>query len=264
MPQINYSIKYRKNEGMIMSAEELWTLYFYGVEIVSRDGSKISQDTIRFQLKAAQQEVEKFLEIRMHPQLIEQTLDYTRSDYWAAFPIVKTKLPVKKPLSIIGFLNGIEQIKYPQEWLNSKTDSEGNYLKKMHIVPTGSTLGNSSGVILSGITAFYGMTASNDIPNYFNVQYVTGFDTDRLPLDIVDLIGKYAAIRLFHIAGDLILGAGVSSLSLGLDGLSQSISSTKSATSSAYSARINGYLKDIEEYLKKFKMFYKTFNFTVL
>lgn len=247
-----------------MSPEELKAIYFYGINITSIDGSKINPDVFRFQIKSAQQEVEKFLEIRLTPQFVEQTLDYTRSDYWAAFPIMKTKLPVRKPLSIIGFLNGIEQIRYPKDWLNTKTDSEGNYQKKIHIVPTGSTLGNSSGVILSGITAYYGMTSSNDIPNYFNVQYETGFVASQLPVDVVDLVGKLAAIKLFHIAGDLILGAGIASLSLGIDGLSQSVSTTSSATNAGYGARIINYLKDIETYEKRLKNFYKTFNFVAL
>jgi len=264
MGAITYSIKYRKNEGLVMSPEELMALYFYGINIQSTDGSKMSEDTIRFQIKSAQDEVEKFLEIRLVPKLIEQTTDYYRSDYWGSFPIMKTKLPVKKPLSMIGFLNGIEQIKYPPEWLNSKKDSEGHYFKKIHIIPTGSTVGNSSSVILSGITAYYGMASYSDIPNYFTMQYVTGYDIDQMPYDVVDLVGKMAAIKLFHQAGDLILGAGIASLSLGLDGLSQSVSTTSSATNAGYGARIQGYLKDIDLYSKRLKQFYKSVNFGAL
>lgn len=265
MPRINYSIKYRKNEGLVLSPEELLTLYFYGITIKSRDGSELSKDTIRFHIRSAQQEIEKYLEIRLETKLIEQTVDYMRHDYMKLFPVLKTKLPVKKPLSLIGFLNSIEQIRYPQEWLNSKKDSEGHYYKKLHIVPTGSTVGNSSSVILSGITAYYGMSANNDIPNYFTVQYLTGFDNDQLPLDIIDLVGKYSAIKLFNLAGDLVFGTGgISSMSLGLDGISQSISSTASSNGSAYAARINMYLQDIKNTLERLKQFYKTINFTVL
>lgn len=264
MPQITYTVKYRKNEEIVMSPEELMSLYFYGINITSNDGSKISNDVIRFQIKAAQQEVEKHLEIRLVPKLIEQSIDYFRSDYWQSFPILRTKLPVKKPLSMIGFLNGIEQIKYPPQWLNTKKDSEGHYFKKIHVIPTGSTVGNSSGVILSGITAYYGMASYSDIPNYFDVQYVTGFDVDNIPYDVLDLVGKLAAIRMFHIAGDLVLGNGLSSISLGVDGLSQSVSTTKSSNSSAYGARITSYLKDIEATSKRLKVFYKSLNFAAL
>ncbi len=264
MAEITYKVKYKKNEGLVISPEELLALYFYGIEIQSNDGSSMSNDTIRFQIKSAQQQVEKFLEIRISPKLIEESIDYFREDYWQGIPTLKTKLPVKKPLSLIGFLNNIEQITYPQDWLNSKKDSEGHYYKKIHLVPTGQTVGNSSAVILSGITAYYGMTSYSDLPNFFSTQYVTGFDIDNIPFDVVDFIGKLAAIKLFHQAGDLILGAGIASISLGIDGLSQSISSTSSATNAGYGARIQGYLKDIDSYKKELKNFYKGFNFGVL
>lgn len=264
MPQISYDIKYKKNEGIVMTPEELLSLYFYGIKIQSKDGTTLSPETIKFQIKSAQQEVEKHFEIRMQTKFFEQTIDYFKSDYWNTYPILKTKLQVKKPLSLIGFLNGIEQIKYPPEWLNVKKDTEGNYPKKIHILPTGSTVGNSSSVILSGITAYYGMASMGDIPNYFNTQYVTGYDIDNLPADVVDLIGKYAAIKLFHVAGDLILGAGIASISLGMDGLTQSVNSTNSASSAGYGARIKGYLADIEAYEKKLAKYYKTFNFVIL
>ena len=264
MPTIKYSVKYRKNEGLVMSPSELLTLFFYGINIQSRDGSQLSEETIRYQIKVSQEEVEKFLEIRLGVKFIEQTLDYYRDDYWNKFPILRTKLPVKKPLSLTGFLNGIEQIRYPSDWLNTKKDSEGNMWKKIHIIPTGAISGSSGSVLLSGITAYYGMTAYNDIPNYFTVQYLTGFDADKIPNDIIDLIGKYAAIRIFHQIGDLVIGEGLSSISLGVDGLSQSISTTKSASSSAYTARINAYLKDIEEVSKKLKNYYKGIVFTSL
>ena len=265
MPTISYSVKYRKNEGLLMTPEELEALYFYGIVIRSQDGTTITTDTIRAQIRSAQQEIEKFLEIRLAPKFIEHNVSYYRDDYWQKFPILKVKLPVTKPLSLTGFLNGIEQIRYPQTWLNTKKDNEGSYHKLVHIIPTGAVNANSSGsVLLTGITAYYGLTAFNDIPNYFDIQYVTGFEADKLPFDIMDLIGKFAAIKLFHIAGDLILGAGISSLSLGIDGLSQSVSTTSSATNAGYGARIIGYIKDIDNTLKRLKGYYRGFTATAL
>jgi hypothetical protein len=264
MPTINYSIKYRKNEGLVISPEELLTLYFYGVNLQARDGTQLSMDMIRTHIKMSQQEVEKLFEIRMNVEFMEQTCDYYRDDYWNKFPIIRTKLPVKQPLSLVGLLNGIEQIRYPSDWLNVKHDTDGMYHKKIHIIPTGSISGSSGSVILSGITAYYGMTSYNDIPNYFTVQYVTGFPVDKIPLDVLDLIGKYAAIRILQQIGDLTLGSGISSVSLGIDGLSQSISSTHTSGSSAHAARIKGYLSDIGQYLKYLKPYYRGIAFTSL
>ena len=260
MPQIQYSVKYRKNEGLVMSPQELLTLYFYGINLQSKDGTNLSDDMIRYQISAAQQEVEKFLEVRLQVKFIEQTLDYYRDDYWNKFPILRTKLPVKKPLSLSGFLNGIEQIRYPGDWLNIKKDSEGNYYKKIHIIPTGALSGSSGSVLLSGITAYYGMTAYNDLPNYFTVQYLTGFDTDKIPADLIDLVGKFAAIKLFEQLGDVILGSGsLSSISMSIDGLSQSVSNQ-----GGYGNRVKAYLADIDLYCKRLAKYYKGISFTSL
>lgn len=262
MPALQYSVKYRKNDNLVISPDELMQLYFYGVNVKSKDGSSLSYDTVKAQIKMAQQEVEKFLEIRLQVKFIEHTVDYFRDDYWSKFPILKTKLPVRKALSLIGFLNGIEQIRYPQDWLNVKKDSEGHYQKKMHIIPTGSIVGNSGAVLLSGITAYFGLTAYSDIPNYFTLQYTTGFDVDHLPFDVVDLVGKLAAIRIFYIMGDIVFGQpGVTSISLGIDGLNQSSSV---ATPTAFAHRIKSYLEDIERHSKALKNLYKTINFTAL
>lgn len=265
MPQISYSVRYRKNEGLVMTPEELEALYFYGIVIRSQDGTTITTDTIRAQIKSAQQEIEKYLDVRLFPKFIEQSYSYYRDDYWNKFPILKMKLPVSKALSLTGFLNGIEQIRYPEHWLNTKKDSEGHYFKTIHVIPTGSINAQSSGsVLLTGITAYYGLTAFNDLPNYFDVQYVTGYSAKNMPFDLMDVVGKFAAIKLFHIAGDLILGAGIASISLGIDGLSQSVSSTSSATNAGYGARITGYYKDIDNYLKRLKGFYRGIVFTSL
>jgi hypothetical protein len=266
MAQIQYSIKYRKNEGLVMSPQELLALYFYGIQIKAQDGSDLSDDVLRFQIRAAQQEVEKYLEIRLQTKLVEHSSAYYRDDYWNSFPVIKTKLPVKKPLSLIGLLNNIEQITYPKEWLNSKKDSEGNYYKKINIIPTSAVASGSAAVIMSGITAYVGMQGlSALIPDYFTAQYLTGFDQDKIPYDVVDLVGKYAAIRVFELAGDIVLGqGGLSSISLGIDGLSQSISTTNSSAGSAYSARIKMYLTDIDNYMKRLKNMYRTINFTAL
>lgn len=265
MPTINYSIKYRKNEGLVFSPEELLALYFYGIQIQSTTGNNISNNVIRQQILSAQQEVEKFLEIRLFPRLITDNLSFYRDDYWNRFPILRVKLPVTRPLSLTGRLNRIDQINYPEEWLNAKNETHGRKAKQISIVPTGSAATRSSiDVLLTGYTAYLGVTSFENIPFYFDVQYVSGFKASELPYDIMELIGKLAAIKLFHIAGDLILGAGIASVSLGIDGLSQTINTTSSATNSGYGARILGYLKDIDASFNRLKYYYKGFNISAL
>ena len=266
MPTITYQVRYRKNEGLVISPEELTSLYFYGINTKSRDGSEISNDSMRMYILAAQQEIEKYLEIRFNKKYIEQTVTYFKDDYWGGFPILPTKLPVAKPLSFIGYLNGIEQIKYPLDWLNTKKDNEGNYYKKIHLIPTGSTTSRANAdIILTGITAYLGLTSYGQVPNYFSIQYVTGYNYDDVPLDLVNVVGKLASIPIFAMLGDIILGSpGVNSMSLGIDGLSQSINTNMSSGSGGYSGRIKQYTEEINECLKKLRLFYKSINISSL
>src|SRR5690606_21040030 len=60
-------------------------------------------------------------------------------------------------------------------------------------------------------------------PNYWKQEYITGFDV--IPIDIIQAIGIMAAINVFTIIQDSLLGgAGIASKSVGIDGLSQSVS----------------------------------------
>ena len=120
-------------------------------------------------------------------------------------------------------------------------------------------------IILTGIVTQLGIQRFRNIPDYWNYQYITGFDLDNLPWDLIGIIGKLATFGPLNIAGDLILGtAGVASQSLSIDGLSQSISTTASATSAGYNARLINYGKEITETVKRIEGIYKGLQFEVL
>lgn len=94
------------------------------------------------------------------------------------------------------------------------------------------------------------------IPDYWDFQYITGFDLDHMPMDLINLTGKLATFGPLGIAGDLILGAGIANQSIGVDGLSQSIGSTSSPTNAGYGARILQYSREIKETVSRIKLIY--------
>jgi hypothetical protein len=263
MPTLSLITKYRKNTGLILTYEELLAIYFYGVNISSKDGSKIDPSTANMYIGAAQREVERYFDIRIVPKLITETIDYNRDDYTQGFPYIRTSLPVVQVLSLRGLINNVQQIKYPQEWLSANSSTDGTYYRQISIVPNGSTVNPDANVIYTGLPAYYGLMSYRNVPNYWTVQYDTGFRINSVPMDIVNLIGMMASIPLFAIAGDLILGAGIASQSLSIDGLSQSISSTSSATNAGYGARIIEYRKTIKEIVGRLKRHYKGITFAV-
>ena len=88
---------------------------------------------------------------------------------------------------------------------------------------------------------------------------------DTLPADLKHAIGiKGATLLLLHVAGDLILGAGIASQSLSVDGLSQSVDTTSSAMYNGYSARAHDLGKQYEGVIKALKSQYTMTQFGVV
>lgn len=263
MPTINYKIKYRKNTGLIFSPAELMSLYFYGINIQSNDGTSFDLETVRYYIKAAQKEIENYLQIKFDNFLQKETLSYYSQDYLNKFPFFQTKYPVKRAYTLIGLLGTAEQVIYPTQWLKTHIDSDDDYPKQFSLVPTGYGTGvtGNADVIITGILRDIGLRAYGQIPEYWNVQYTTGYDIDKLPMDLMNVVGKLASIGIFNVAGDIALGqAALANYSLSIDGLSQSIGTTNSATNAAFGARIINYTKEVVETLKRVKMKYKGFN----
>lgn len=263
MGAFSLDIQYLKNGEVILSPSELFTQYFYGINIESASGNTLSDIVIRTYLKAAQKEVENYFGIRFLVRLVTEKQTFYKDEYYNGFPMISTDFPAKRSRALIGVLGATEQIIYPEAWLSARESSEGDIHRNISIVPTGSTAEGSGEVIFTGVTSQVGLRSFRQVPHYWTVQYDTGFD--KLPFDLLNLVGMMASIPLLAIAGDLVFSSpGLASTSLSIDGLSQSLSSTASATFSAFSARILDYRKSIKETVARVSSFYKRFRFTSL
>ena len=88
---------------------------------------------------------------------------------------------------------------------------------------------------------------------------------DKMPADLINLVGKLASFGPLNIAGDMIFSLpGIASMHLEIDGLRQSINSTASAENAGYGARLKQYQKEIEETVGRIKLVYDEFRFLVL
>lgn len=94
----------------------------------------------------------------------------------------------------------------------------------------------------------------------------TGSNVTVLSYDplLVDFVGLMASLLPLDTAGDLIIGAGISSQSLSMDGLSQSISTTAGVENSGYGARAVQYGKRIETITKQLTRHYRPIQAFVL
>lgn len=263
MPTVSLRVKYSKNNQLVLSADELKGLYFLGIPITDSNGNPMADSDIEFHIRTAQEEIENFLSVKFQKQVYEEQRDWDYSE-WKRWGYINTTYMVRKPLQMEGFFNQTQQISYPEEWLTAKTASDGiKYHRVISLVPIhGSASSLSNNVVYSGVAPHLGYLGNTHIPNYWTLRYITGWD--RTPNDILDTIGKLAAINIFHQLGDLIVGAGVASKSISVDGLSQSISTTSSATNAGYGARIQGYLQDLKTKLPQLQLYYKNISFGVL
>lgn len=238
---LNFVSKY-KVEG-ILSPSELKSLYFYGIPIQEKNGTTMSDQTIYTYIKSAQKQVEGYLSLLLEKQVVEESLTFYR-DNFQNYIYCQTSYPVVKAHRAQGYLAETKQVEYPSTWLVARKTSDGfSYHRRIHVIPVGGTTGEV--LTFNGLQPYIGMYGRSFIPDYWRVAYCTGWD--KIPEDILTIIGKYASILIFHQLGDIILGAGIASMGLSIDGLSQNISTTSSATNAGYGARIIGYMNDVKK-----------------
>lgn len=231
-------IKYSKNKGLVISPFELINSYLFGVEPSTRDGRRMPDQSISDFIQFAQNEIENKLDIRLQKKVIHDNHTFFRNDF-VAWGIVRTNYPVVEAFGLEGFYNNTRQLSYPKTWISSRKSSEQDYERRINIVPD-NTL--NSPMLHTQIAPFYGLYRSDFLPEYWMVTYVTGYD--KIPRDILNVIGKLASINILRICGDVMLGIGVASMSVGIDGLSQSITKPQG---SIFADRIKGYMEEIKD-----------------
>ena len=259
MPRQEFVIRNRTNKGLIFNEKEILALYFYGIDIVNRQGTELSRDVIEFYVRAAQEEIEKFLTIKLKRQKISEKSDYFRNEFNSR-GFIKTRFPVDVPVKVDGYLGDQLQISYPQNWLTVNQTGDTPTTRQIVIVPNTNfaNLSSSTAVYAGAIIPFSSLVNNDQIGSYFHVDYITGFRFTNIPFDLINAVGKLSSIGLFNVLGDIVLGqAAVASYSLSIDGLSQSIGTTSSATNSAFGARIINYQKEIKDTMNKLKGVYK-------
>jgi hypothetical protein len=249
MSVLNFKMPYKTTPELVISPEEVVKLYLFGIPLCNKDGRELDNEFIRQKILNAQELIENSLFIKLTEQFIHETSDFNRVE-WKSWGYVKTSYPVKIPCELSGWYNNIKQISYPGNWLSSRKEdsslgsNDGVYFRQVHIIPSGTT-GNAetNGVVYNGATPFALWLGLDQIPNYWHTTYLTGFD--KVPRELIDTVGKLAAIQLLVQLGDVYMGVGTNNYSVSLDGLSPSISLLKSNEYGIYGSRIKGFSTDL-------------------
>lgn len=254
--QITLKAKYKSNSDLLLSVDELKQIYLFGLPLSNTNGVAISDDTIAFNIASAQEQMENFLCVKFKKQIYEERLSFDASDFYN-WSYLKSTYMIVKPLLLQGFLNTTLQVKYPSDWLSVKTSSDGILMhRNLYIVPAGNSSALTQAQLFTGIIPNLTYLGLARIPNYWDFVYSTGFS--KVPKNIIDAVGKLAALSIYRISGDLIVAPGIGSFSMSIDGLSQS----KSIKS--FDQRIQAMLQDLtQRILPELKNYYVGLTFTV-
>lgn len=227
-----------------MSADDFKAKYLWGVDL-QKYGNKMPDDVIENQIQVAQERIEELLQIKLIKQSYSEEKAFY-SDDWKSWGFIPTQYPVACPLAITGKIGTVQQVIYPREWLSAKQTSDSQYLQRqLFLVPNSNATINQLAVY-TGILPQIGYGSARTIPNYWKISYVTGWDRDKIPSTILQVIGKIAAIDILGIASDgMLYSPGISSTSISFDGLSQSLNSTANATTGIFGARTKQYIDEL-------------------
>ncbi len=236
----------------LLTVAELKERYFFGIDITNDAGEPLPDSTFEHYILQAIRWFEHQIDIPILPTTFSEAHDYYRADYNRFQFIPLDNYPVISVSEFrVQYPSGQNVVVYPEEWFRLNRE-EGH----LQIVPTAGTLTEllvgSGGSFLPSI-----YNGQDYLPQLFQIDYTAGFEDGKVPRNIVDLIGMFAALGPFHIFGDLIAGAGIATVSLSMDGLSQNIGTTSSATNSGYGSRVLNYLKQIKEQIPMLRRYYK-------
>jgi hypothetical protein len=113
---------------------------------------------------------------------------------------------------------GSEQlVEWPSNWIKVY-----NIHGTVQIVPLTGSGSILTTMVGSGASFPLRLFSADKFPQFWAVSYRCGFETDRVPAILVDLIGSMTALRCLNALAPIIFPYG--SYSLSIDGLGQSIS----------------------------------------
>lgn len=242
--QIVLKTSYKKDISLLISPQDFKNKYLFGIEL-NRYGNEVNDEVLINALKSAQEWIEEFLQLKLIHQVYWEDKHFWSED-WKAWGYIPTQFPVRCALEVSGWLGTIRQTKYPREWLSVKGSIDNQYLHRMiYMVPNVNSTYNQVKVF-QGILPNINYMANRQIPNYWRVVYSTGFDIDKIPATILDVIGKIATMNILGIISDgLMPFPGVASTSISLDGLSQNLSSVANSQSGIFGARLKQYADEL-------------------
>lgn len=250
--------------ALVCTVDELKELYLFGVDLTDNEGNPFPDRLIEHYIRAAVAWAEKELDIPITPlEVVDELHDHFANDYgrWGYFQLRKYPIivgddvftgPNQTSVEVaFQYPSMTQRVEIDNEWVVIQDDGESGVIQ---LVPG---QGNIADVLLiPGQLMPLWSGAYGRVPGVWRFTYRAGFEVGEVPKDVKHLIGMAASIGVFNIAGDLIAGAGIATISISVPGLNQAIGTTSSATNSGYGARIIEYQREIKAALPNLRRYY--------
>lgn len=262
--QIPFQQMYEGSTGVVLSVQELTEQFLWGIPLcnpISKDS--ISQQALKNILLTAQGFVESLLNLKLFKQYINEQQDFNRDEFMS-WGYIQTAWFINKIFTLKGRFNEHEVLEYPPAWLTIRRSNDGRYTRNLYTVPNGDGTMVTFNYAIATYNQWFNFRGMTYIPYYWNIEYLTGFD--KIPMEIIELIGKAAAIiALPRIEQVVVSGGalnfGISSNSISMDGLSQSIS--KANGGNIFQQRLKQLGEEFKTQVVQLKNIYSGISFTV-
>ena len=241
----------------ILTAADIRNTYLYGVPTTNYLGQTLQDDTIRTFIDNATDWLETELAVSIRQRYWQcERHDYVATDYFNFGTIRLNHIPILKIVAYdVIYPDTNQTTTFPLDWVQTDTSGETG---EIQLVPG---VGSANAFVIGAGNSLLPLIfrSSDYLPDLFKISYYSGFNNNKVPSNILSVIGKKAAIDVLVIVSNAILAQGVVSQSLSIDGMSQSATKIPFI----YERVIALYRKQIEEELSALRARYCGLRMTV-
>lgn len=233
-----------------LTVKDFKNRFLKGVNLLDPTGNLLIDDeNIQYHIDLGISQIEHDLNITITPTTYTERHDYNVNNYYDYGFIDLYRKPIISVSNVrVKYTNTQTLIEYPLDWLRTYKE-----IGQIQITPTSGAINyfnvGNSGYLpqLLGIASQY--------PQMFEIIYTAGFEQNKIPYLINQLIGMAAIIPILTLLNTSILGVGVAAADISLDGLTQR-TSLFNHPKGLYGPRIMMYQDMMKNLLAIAKKFY--------
>jgi hypothetical protein len=202
----------------ILDFEKFKRQYLFGLRLKdTKTNQELTPDDLKDFIANAISRIEHEARIDISPVKYTDLLDYNPYDYRKFCFLQLNHWPVIQVQSVKAqFPGSTDYLQFPTEWIVCQNESGLLQIAPRSGIPSQIAITNGSGLMPLIVMG----SGAGRWPQLFEVVYTAGFDYDKIPAIMRDLIGLYASISVLELL-DTSYYQG--SYSIGIDGASQSV-----------------------------------------